>query len=65
MKRAQTIALEMVSARVAAVARRERAGSRGLAWVLLAAEAGAAFALLSSDLVPAAVVRTLQVFLRF
>ena len=65
MKRAQAIALEMVSTRTAADLRRERTGTRGLAWILLAAEAGAAFALLSSDLVPAVVLRTLQVFLRF
>ena len=65
MKRAQAVTLETASARVAALSRRERTSSRGLAWVLLAAEAGAAFALLSSDLVPAVVIRTLQVFLRF
>ena len=65
MKRAQAVSFETASARVSAVASLEKAGFRGFAWALLAAELGAAFVLFSSDLVPAVVIRSLQVFLRF
>ncbi|HKF45485.1 MAG TPA: hypothetical protein VKG01_20505 [Thermoanaerobaculia bacterium] len=65
MKRTQAATFESASARISAAARRERSETRGLAWALLAAEIGAVFALFSSGLVPATVVRALQVFLRF
>jgi hypothetical protein len=65
MTREQAATFETASARISTLSRGEKAGVRGLAWALLAAEVGAVFVLFSSDLVPAAVIRSLQVFLRF
>ena len=65
MKSVQAATLQSVPARDSALSRRERAGVRHLAWALLAAEVGATFVLFSSGLVPAVVIRSFQVFLRF
>ena len=65
MKPAQAATFESAAVRITALSRREKAGVLGLAWALLAAEVGAVFVLFSSGLVPAVVIRSLQVFLRF
>jgi len=65
MKTAQAATIETASARISSLTTREKAGIRSFAWVLLAAEVGAAFVLFSSGLVPSVVIRSLQVFLRF